>query len=79
MSSKHTLIAAIAGAFGTGLGWMNRKPKTPEIDAQPIRPYRAERIAADPRTRKAVAADRRARRNAKRLENARRQREGMEP
>ncbi|WP_187776020.1 hypothetical protein [Salinicola corii] len=51
MSSKHTLIAAIAGAFGTGLGWKNRK---------------------------AAAADRRARQKAKRAEQARRQREGME-
>lgn len=79
MSSKHTLIAAIAGAFGTGLGWKNRKPKAaPEVTAEPIRPYYAERFPADSKGRKAAAADRRARQKTKRAEQARRQREGME-
>lgn len=51
--------------------------KRQEIDAAPIRPYRAKRPPSNGRERKAAAEERRERRNAKRAENARRQREGM--
>ncbi|GHB30801.1 hypothetical protein [Salinicola rhizosphaerae] len=75
MSQKHTLIATLAGAIGFGEGW-KRKPAKPEVDAAPIRPYRAERPPVDGRSRKAAAEERRARRQAKRAENARRQQHG---
>lgn len=51
---------------------------TPEIEAKPIRPYRAKRPPSNGRERKAAAEERRERRNAKRAEHARRQREGSQ-
>ncbi|WIX34113.1 hypothetical protein QO259_05480 [Salinicola sp. JS01] len=79
MSKKNTIVVALASAFGMGLGWKKRSPHPqPEVSAEPIRPYRAERLTTDEPGRKAAAANRRTRQKAKRAEQARRQREGME-
>lgn len=53
--------------------------KRQEIDAAPIRPYRAKRPPSNGRERKAAAEERRARRQAKRAEQYRRQQEGANP